>query len=328
MKALLLIFVVCASAMNEDDAPIVTDELVNAIHSRQSQWRASVDQGALRGATRKEIKRRLGYRPTIDPSQMLPHKVYPASGDSLPDSFDAAVAWPHCSTINTIRDQADCGSCWAVSVAEAISDRYCTYSTTPENVTISALNILSCCINGTFGNGCDGGQPSAAWWFWIKKGLVDDACDPYQESFPHCEAFGAKGDYPPCPEKDLPVPKCTKTCKNNETWSKSLRNGLNAWTLKGEDAFKQELVSNGPFEVSFTVYDDFVTYKSGVYSHTTGKELGGHAVKVVGYGTLDDTPYWKIANSWNPDWGADGFFLIERGSNECGIENAGTAGQP
>jgi cathepsin B len=45
------------------------------------------------------------------------------------------------------------------------------------------------------------------------------------------------------------------------------------------------LVTNGPVTAAFTVYEDFVSYKSGIYKHTTGSALGGHAVKIIGYGT-------------------------------------------
>lgn len=58
-----------------------------------------------------------------------------------------------------------------------------------------------------------------------------------------------------------------------------------------------------------------------MYQHTTGSLLGGHAVKLLGWGEEDGTPYWLIANNWNTDWGDEGLFKIKRGSNECGIEN-------
>jgi len=48
----------------------------------------------------------------------------------------------------------------------------------------------------------------------------------------------------------------------------------------------------GPVESGFTVYSDFPSYKSGVYKHTTGKELGGHAIKIMGWGTENGTDYW------------------------------------
>lgn len=86
-------------------------------------------------------------------------------------------------------------------------------------------------------------------------------------------------------------------------------------------------MSFGPVETGFTVYEDFPAYKSGVYSHQTGKSLGGHAVKFIGWGVEKDVPYWIVANSWNDDWGEKGFFRIKRGNNECGIENSVVAGQ-
>lgn len=58
----------------------------------------------------------------------------------------------------------------------------------------------------------------------------------------------------------------------------------------------------------------------GVYKHVEGKMLGGHAIRILGWGTENNTPYWLIANSWNTDWGNNGFFKILRGQDECGIE--------
>lgn len=63
----------------------------------------------------------------------------------------------------------------------------------------------------------------------------------------------------------------------------------------------------------FDVYSDFEYYTGGVYHHTgAGKPVGGHAVKIVGWGQLrDDTKYWIGANSWGSSWGEDGFFKFE-----------------
>ncbi len=79
---------------------------------------------------------------------------------------------------------------------------------------------------------------------------------------------------------------------------------------------------------AFTVYADFPSYKSGVYQHVSGSELGGHAIKILGWGVENGTPYWLVANSWNEDWGDKGFFKILRGKNECGIESSIVGGLP
>ena len=85
------------------------------------------------------------------------------------------------------------------------------------------------------------------------------------------------------------------------------------------------IMSDGPVEAAFTVYSDFETYSSGIYQHVSGSYEGGHAIRIVGWGTEDGTDYWKVANSWNPYWGENGYFRILRGSDECGIESQVTA---
>ena len=87
-------------------------------------------------------------------------------------------------------------------------------------------------------------------------------------------------------------------------------------------------MTNGPIEVAFSVYEDFMTYKSGIYQHVEGGYLGGHAVKLVGWGVEDGVEYWKVANSWNETWGEDGFFRIILGKNECEIEEHGVTAMP
>jgi hypothetical protein len=65
-------------------------------------------------------------------------------------------------------------------------------------------------------------------------------------------------------------------------------------------------------------------YASGIYHHVSGGVEGGHAVRIVGWGVENGNKYWKVANSWNPYWGEQGYFRIKRGGNECGIENGVT----
>ena len=56
----------------------------------------------------------------------------------------------------------------------------------------------------------------------------------------------------------------------------------------------QAAIQKGTLSASFTVYEDFPTYKSGVYKHVTGAALGGHAVAFIGWGTLAGTDYWLV----------------------------------
>merc|ERR1712066_603955 len=67
----------------------------------------------------------------------------------------------------------------------------------------------------------------------------------------------------------------------------------------------------GAVEVAFSVMEDFMNYKGGVYKAAPNQmELGGHAVKVVGWGKELNQFYWIVQNSWGPGWGENGFFRI------------------
>ncbi|KHJ86156.1 hypothetical protein OESDEN_14101, partial [Oesophagostomum dentatum] len=59
--------------------------------------------------------------------------------------FDAREQWPNCTSVQHVRDQANCGSCWAVSAASAMSDRACVQSGGKINTMMSDTDILSCC---------------------------------------------------------------------------------------------------------------------------------------------------------------------------------------
>ncbi|KHJ83544.1 hypothetical protein OESDEN_16757, partial [Oesophagostomum dentatum] len=59
---------------------------------------------------------------------------------------------------------------------------------------------------------------------------------------------------------------------------------------------------------------------NNAFQHTAGQFAGVHAVKVLGWGSENGTPYWLVANSWNTDWGENGYFRILRGERHCGFE--------
>jgi len=129
----------------------------------------------------------------------------------------------------------------------------------------------------------------------------------------------------------VPTPKCTKACQAGypKTYTQDKQFGASAYAVPSNaDKIATEIMTNGPVEGAFSVYEDFLTYKSGVYKHTTGQLLGGHAIKILGWGVDNGVEYWTVANSWNEDWGNGGFFNIAKGTNECGIESGVVAGLP
>lgn len=125
-----------------------------------------------------------------------------------------------------------------------------------------------------------------------------------------------------------PTPECVQECDEgtDRTYKEDLTFGSAYSVPQTEIQIQLEILTNGPVEAAFDVYEDFLTYKSGVYEHIEGDYSGGHAIKILGWGVENDTPYWLIANSWNANWGDAGYFKIRRGVDHCGIESDVTAG--
>jgi cathepsin B len=243
--------------------------------------------------------------------------VHDLSTLDLPANHDASEAYPKCSTIGTIYNQADCGSCWAFGCVEAVQDRFCIQSNQTVSVSLSFNDEVTCGPD----DGCEGGDAGDAWEYVAESGLVTSACDPYT--------------IPTCPPEDQPclnfttTPNCTQQCVDSEQWSKSKHFLSTSYGVSSNEAqIRAEIFKNGPVEACFDVYADFVTYKSGVYQYETGDYLGGHCIKMIGWGTENGTPYWLCNNSWTVSWGDNGQFKILRGSDECGIEDDVVGGVP
>jgi cathepsin B len=125
------------------------------------------------------------------------------------------------------------------------------------------------------------------------------------------------------------TPKCTSTCSESgytTAYANDKVKAVNSYSVKGVENIQKEIMQHGTVSVALSVYEDFESYTSGVYQHVTGKYLGGHAIKMIGWGVDNGTPYWICVNSWNDSWGEKGTFRILRGSNECGIEGSVVAG--
>lgn len=306
-------------------------EIISTINSDPtSKWKAGVNLRFV-NMTDSAIRGQMGVLPN-SPIK-LPVLDIEAAVD-LPTSFDAREQWGSiCPSTKEVRDQAACGSCWAFGAVEAMSDRICIASKGANQAHISAQDLLTCC-GFQCGNGCEGGYPEAAWQHWKSAGLVtggnygtNQGCEPY--SLPNCDHH-CTGKYQPCGNIG-PTPACKKSCISGypKSYTQDKQFGASAYSVPSNVAkIQTEIMTNGPVEGAFTVYEDFLTYKSGVYEHKSGQMLGGHAIKVLGWGVDSGTNYWIVANSWNEDWGNGGFFNIKAGTDECGIESGIVAGLP
>ncbi|KAJ8977456.1 hypothetical protein NQ317_002571 [Molorchus minor] len=311
MKLLLLCALILPASVLSDVITLEThplsDEFIDNINSQQTTWKAG--RNFAPNIKMSYIRKLMGVLPDHkNYMTLLGRNQHNVEGVMLPEEFDARVQWPKCPTIREIRDQGSCGSCWAFGAVEAMSDRYCIHSNASVNVRLSSDDLVSCCW--TCGAGCNGGYPASAWHYWVRKGIVSggsygshQGCRPYE--IPPCEHH-VNGTRPSCDGEGGDTPKCTKTCEDGYgvSYDKDLHFGKRAYIISSDvKQIQTELLNNGPVEAAFTVYADLLNYKSGVYKHVTGEELGGHAIRIIGWGVENGVPYWTIANSWNSDWG-------------------------
>ena len=224
-------------------------------------------------------------------------------GEKLPDNFSAYTQWPQCA--KPVIDQAQCGSCWAFGAAETLTDRFCIASGGKVNVTLSPQYLVSC---STFNMGCNGGTLTVAWKSLEISGLPTLECTPYTSQ---------SGDVASCSDLE-------KGCTDGSSLKKYYAESWSTMWYISANSIKKEIMTNGPVESAFTVYEDFMSYAGGVYKHTSGSELGGHAIKIIGWGVEDGQEYWLVQNSWGEDWGEKGYFRMAIGDSS--MDYNGVAG--
>eukprot|EP01017_Pseudomicrothorax_dubius_P000534 TRINITY_DN0_c205_g1_i5.p1 TRINITY_DN0_c205_g1~~TRINITY_DN0_c205_g1_i5.p1 ORF type:complete len:189 (-),score=53.17 TRINITY_DN0_c205_g1_i5:48-614(-) len=181
-----------------------------------------------------------------------------------------------------------------------IRDSLCIASSGNTNQVLAPQDLVSC-DDGNYG--CDGGYLDEAWDYLARKGIVTESCWPYSSQSGNVES-------------------CRKSCKSSDQWVKYKAKNVRAFD--STDDIKLDILTNGPVETGFEVYQDFLSYKGGIYRYTSGGFLGGHAVKVVGWGNENGVKFWIAANSWKDSWGENGFFRIEEG--QCGFDDDMIAG--
>ena len=215
------------------------------------------------------------------------------SVEDLPTSFDWRSQGRCDSVVGYVRDQSACGSCWAFSASEAFTDRRCVQAN--DTKIYSSMDVAANCHGLLCGlsNGCGGGQQGAALGWISLEGVVTGGnyedmhsgkeCLDY--SFPTCaHHVPPTPGHPACPTKEYKTERTSKC--NDASYPTAYREdkvkGAGEYAVRGVAKIMQDLMVNGPQAVSFTVYTDFETYKSGVYTHKTGRMAGGHAVEFVG----------------------------------------------
>jgi cathepsin F len=227
----------------------------------------------------------------------------------IPTSYD----WRTKGVVSPVKDQGQCGSCWAFSTIGNIESQN-AIKTKPKTVPVFSEQLLVDCSTGcsneppygqVCNQGCGGGWQWNAFEDIMTWGGVETEADyPYTAEDGTCQLD----------KKKLQVPVANYTCLTN-----------NKTDGADENTMATFLVANGPLAVALNA--DYVEgYSNGIINPPTPADCDGtsldHAVLIVGYGVENQVPFWIVKNSWGGDWGENGYFRIVRGQSACGINAA------
>ena len=320
-RVVVLLGLVAAASAVRDSILVRPTELatskavIDSVNGNANSTWVAGENEYFKGMTLEEAKKLMGAFMTPSYYMFPEEGEYPTKSHSdevkanLPKTFDARTQWP--DFVHPIRNQEQCGSCWAFAASEALSDRFAIASNGSVNVILSPEDLVSC---DTGDMGCSGGILSQAWKYLSTEGIVTDKCFPYT---------AGQGQAAPCP----PQGQCAAQGVDYKKYKSQ-----DFYRLASVADIQKAIMTNGPVEAGFMVYKSFMSYKSGVYQREWwqfwDELMGGHAIKIIGWGTEDGVDFWMIANSWGTTWGLDGYFKIKRGVNECSIEDTVYAGHP
>eukprot|EP00928_Gymnodinium_smaydae_P096475 TRINITY_DN8533_c0_g3_i2.p1 TRINITY_DN8533_c0_g3~~TRINITY_DN8533_c0_g3_i2.p1 ORF type:complete len:569 (-),score=99.90 TRINITY_DN8533_c0_g3_i2:108-1814(-) len=230
----------------------------------------------------------------------------------LPKSFDWRHARGGRNFLEPVMDQADCGSCYAVSTLRMLTARHKIKTNDTQAEPWSISFPLHC---AEYNQGCKGGYGFLASKWSEDVGLLPASCAPYKASSGVCQV-----------NCDLSSLKRRYRAADHHL--------VGGWYGNGSSVqMMLELYERGPLVVSFEPSDDFMMYSGGIYTeslvgvraplaanHVEWQKVD-HAVLLVGWGEELGQKYWVVQNSWGSDWGEGGYFRIARDINDSGIES-------
>ncbi|GLT51612.1 hypothetical protein SLA2020_250120 [Shorea laevis] len=210
--------------------------------------------------------------------------------DELPESVD----WREKGAVAPVKDQGQCGSCWAFSTIAAVEG--INQIVTGELITLSEQELVDC--DKLYNQGCNGGLMDYAFDFIVKNGGIDT-------------------------EEDYPYRATDNACDPNKKNARVVTIDRYEDVPENDEHSLKKAVAHQPVSVAIEAGGRaFQLYQSGVFTGICGTALD-HGVVAVGYGTENGTDYWIVRNSWGPNWGENGYIRMERNIadhvGKCGI---------
>jgi len=230
-----------------------------------------------------------GYRM---PFNRTTKTVAPLNRFFAPDSVD----WRTKGAVTEVKNQQQCGSCWAFSTTGSLEGAY--FIAKGQLNSVSEQQLVDC--SGSFGNyGCDGGLMDSAFQYIISvKGIEAEDTYPYTAQDGNCQF-----------DKSQIVSTISSFVD----------------VTSGSESSLTAAIVNQPVSVAIDAsQSSFQFYSGGVYYEPNcSSDQLDHGVLAVGYGTQSGSDYYIVKNSWGSDWGSSGYILMSRNkSNNCGIATA------
>jgi cathepsin L len=227
-------------------------------------------------------------------------KSFSSSASGTPSSID----WRSKGAVNPVRDQGQCGSCWAFATTANAESVWAISS--GQLLDLSEEFLVDCASGvGYFNMGCNGGQPDSAFKYMINNGQCTEASYPYKAG-------------------------TTKTAGSCQKCTAAPVHFSSCYDVTPKDQISlMAAVAKQPVVIAIeadTRY--FQSYSGGILdSPSCGTSLD-HAVEIIGYGTENGVDYWNVRNSWGSSWGESGYVRIKRTSSTNDIGICGVAAEP
>jgi C1A family cysteine protease len=257
------------------------DDIRAAIKSKGARWHA--EETSISRLSVPERKMRVGL---VKPTSAIQGASQTTSSSYVLAAPSGTFDWRNnggTNYVTSVRNQGNCGSCWAFATTAALESYTLIHGTYSQDKDLAEQILVSCSGAGS----CNGGYINKASDYIRGTGLPAESYDPYTAT--------------------------NGTCPANSSWMTSVDKIL-AWrwvTTTSPDVatLKNALFTYGPLVTTMNVYSDFYSYRSGIYSYTSGTMQGGHGVLLVGYAddaTVSGGGYFIVKNSWGTGWGEPG----------------------
>lgn len=263
-------------------------ETYKRVNKLQGEVSFTLELNKFSDMSKEELKAKYtGYKPDYRKRNYEPRLSGPLTQN--PVSVD------YRDKIPPVKNQENCGSCWAFGAAVALEHAYT--KKTGNVVAFSEQQLIDC--TSKYGNaGCNGGNAQPTFEYVMKEGIVKMSDYPYEKRQSTCRKSGK-----------------TVVTKAQDYADVRANDGKELETA---------LATKGVLAVAVDSYEMF-NYKSGIFTeYACNYYQVDHAVSLVGYGTENGKDYWIMRNSWGTDWGEKGYMKMEKnvdksGRGTCGV---------